>query len=57
MPQLVEALRRHALPGPTNTETVGAAAQNSPWIVTQVLRDSGHALGKSVRAFRVLADS
>ena len=37
MPQLVDALHRHAHPETrTATEAVGAAAWNPPWIVTQV---------------------
>jgi hypothetical protein len=42
MPQLIDALRRHAHPkAASDTEPVGAAAYSSPWIVTQVPRDSG----------------
>ena len=43
MPQLVEALHRHAHPETAaSTKTVGAAAKDSRRIATQVPRDSGH---------------
>ena len=43
MPQLIEALHRHAHPQTaSSTKTVGAAAQSSDRIATQVPRDSGH---------------
>jgi hypothetical protein len=56
MPQLIEALRRHAHPeNAAGTEPVGGAAQKAPWIVTEVPRDSGPAHAANLlRAHKVI---
>jgi hypothetical protein len=46
MPQLVDALRRHANP---DTDTVNVAAKSSPRIATKIRHDSGHAPGLLAR--------